>query len=158
MDAAVSASMVAVDEGDRVLRSSTYQRFVDLGRAPTAEEIAVATGRTTAEVRGAWRRLHEAHALVLHAGHDELRMVNPFSAVPTAHRVRAGGRWWYASCAWDAVGICAALGTDGDVESSCPDCGGAISVGIRDQRPTDETLVFHCLVPASSWWDDIAFT
>jgi hypothetical protein len=22
----------------------------------------------------------------------------------------------------------------------------------------DDTLVFHCLVPASQWWDDIVFT
>jgi Alkylmercury lyase len=49
-------------------------------------------------------------------------MANPFSAVPTAYRVHAVGRWWYGNCAWDAVGICAALHVDGSIESSCPDC------------------------------------
>jgi hypothetical protein len=24
--------------------------------------------------------------------------------------------------------------------------------------PDDDTLVFHCLVPAAGWWDDIGFT
>jgi len=25
-------------------------------------------------------------------------------------------------------------------------------------RPDDESLLFHCLVPAARWWDDIVFT
>jgi hypothetical protein len=29
---------------------------------------------------------------------------------------------------------------------------------MRDQRPDDESLLFHCLVPAARWWDDIVFT
>ncbi len=85
-------------------------------------------------------------------------MANPFSAAPTAYRVRAAGRWWYANCAWDAFGICAALQTDGRIEASCPDCLDPISVDVRQQRPDDTSLVFHCLVPAARWWDDIVFT
>jgi len=146
-----------VDEGDRSLRNTTYRLFVELGRAPTADEVAAAESSTAELVQAAWRRLHDGHALVLHAG-NELRMANPFSAVPTAYRVHAAGRWWYANCAWDAFGICAALHTDGDVETSCPDCGEVLTVAIRQQRPSDETMRFHCLVPASSWWDDIVFT
>jgi hypothetical protein len=29
---------------------------------------------------------------------------------------------------------------------------------VRDQRPDDISLLFHCLVPAARWWDDIVFT
>jgi hypothetical protein len=126
---------------------------VELGRAPTPGEVG-----DEADVVPAWRRLHEAHALVLNAGSDELRMVNPFSAVPTAYRVRADDRWWYANCAWDAIGICAALHVDGRIESSCPDCGEPIVVELRDQQPDDASLLFHCLVPAREWWSDIVFT
>jgi len=87
-------------------------------------------------------RLPGAHfiALVLNPATDEIRMANPFSAVPTAYRVHAGGRWWYGNWAWDAIGICAALRTDGHIETSCPDCGEAISFGVRGQRPDDERL------------------
>ncbi len=88
----------------------------------------------------------------------ELRMANPFSAVPTAHRVHAAGRWWYANCAWDAFGICAALHADGRIESSCPDCGEPLAVEVKDGRPGDDRLLYHCLVPAARWWDDIVFT
>jgi hypothetical protein len=126
---------------------------VELGRAPTPAEVG-----DRAAVVGAWRRLHDAHALVLSAGRDELRMANPFSAVPTAYRVRADGRWWYANCAWDAIGICAALHVDGRVETSCADCGEPIAVNVRDGQPDDESLLFHCLVPAREWWSDIVFT
>ena len=149
---------MAVDEGELDVRRATYRLFVELGRAPTAEEVGETTGTTPAEVRSAWRQLHEAHALVLHAGSGGLRMANPFSAVPTAHRVHAAQRWWYANCAWDAIGICGALHVDGHVLSSCPDCGDTIEFEVRQKRPTDETLLFHCLVPATEWWNDIGFT
>jgi Alkylmercury lyase len=142
-----------VDAGLLELRNRTYAAFVELGRAPSASELG-----DEGEVRAGWRRLHEAHALVLNPATDELRMANPFSAVPTAYRVQAGGRWWYANCAWDAFGIPAALAVDGRVESSCPDCGEPYVVEIRNGAVDRAELLFHCLVPAAHWWDDIVFT
>ena len=155
---ASDAMIGAVDESDLLVRNLTYRLFVELGRAPTAAEVAAAAGATIEDVDVAWRRLHDAHALVLHSASGEIRMANPFSAVPTAYRVNAGGRWWYANCAWDAFGICAALGVDGRIEASCADCGESIAVEVRGQRPDDHALVFHCLVPAGHWWEDIVFT
>ena len=147
-----------MDERDLALRNVTYGLFVELGRAPTAHETAAAAQLSVAEVTSGWQRLHEEHAIVLNPATAEIRMANPFSAVPTAYRVHADGRWWYANCAWDAFGICTALGSDGLIESSCPDCGEALSIDVSDGRPDDESLLFHCLVPAAHWWDDIAFT
>jgi Alkylmercury lyase len=143
---------------DVALRNETYRLFVAYGRAPTAEEAASATGATASEVRAGWRRLHDAHALVLTASGSEIRMANPFSGVPTAYRVRADHRWWYANCAWDAFGVLAALHCDGRIETSCPDCGEPAEVAVQDERPDDDSLLFHCLVPAARWWDDIVFT
>ena len=110
------------------LRNRTYAAFVELGRAPTAGELGEQD-----EVREAWRQLHEAHAVVLNPATPEIRMANPFSAVPTAYRVHADGRWWYANCAWDAFGVLSALKVDGRIESSCPDCGEPYSVDIMYQ-------------------------
>jgi alkylmercury lyase-like protein len=142
-----------VDETDIELRNRTYASFVECGRVPAAAELG-----DPGDVVAGWRRLHEAHALVLESATDELRMLNPFSVVPTAYRVHARDRWWYANCAWDAFGVCAALGADGRIETSCPDCDEPIAVDVRGERPDDETLVFHCLVPAERWWADIVFT
>jgi hypothetical protein len=147
-----------VDERDLALRALTYGLFVELGRAPTADEVAVAATSSVAEVTSGWQRLHKEHAIVLNQATAEIRMANPFSAVPTAYRVNADGRWWYANCAWDAFGICAALQSDGRIEASCPDCGEGLSIVVSDGRPDDESLLFHCLVPAAHWWDDIVFT
>ena len=85
-------------------------------------------------------------------------MANPFSAVPTAYRVQARERWWYANCAWDAFGICAALQVDGRIETSCPDCCAPLTVTIENKQPDDKSLLFHCLIPAARWWHDIVFT
>ena len=147
-----------MDERDLALRALTYGHFVELGRAPTADEIAQAAGLSVAEVRSGWQRLHNQHAIVLDTATAEIRMANPFSAVPTAYRVHADGRWWYANCAWDAFGIFATLQGDGRIEASCPDCGEVLSIVVSDGRPDDESLLFHCLVPAARWWDDIVFT
>ena len=85
-------------------------------------------------------------------------MANPFSAVPTAYRVLANDRWWYANCAWDAFGVLAALDVDGRVESACPDCDEPYAIEVSDAAIDRPDLLFHCLVPAARWWDDIVFT
>ncbi len=85
-------------------------------------------------------------------------MANPFSAVPTPFLVEAAGRTWYANCAWDAFGICAALHADGRIETACADCGERLVIEVRDGEPDDTSLLFHCLVPAAHWWDDIVYT
>ncbi len=146
--------LAVVTPDDVALRSDTYRLFVELGRAPTADEL----GRPPAAVLEGWRRLHEGHALVLNTARTEILMANPFSAVPTAYRVQAAGRSWFANCAWDAFGICAALHCDGQITSTCPDCGDDLTVVVTEQLPDDPSLLFHCLVPAAQWWDDIVFT
>jgi hypothetical protein len=147
-----------VDAHDLAVRNLTYRLFVEHGRAPTAAAVAASAGEPVAAIDAAWARLHDEHALVLDAGTGQLRMANPFSAVPTPYRVQAAGRQWFANCAWDAIGICAALHVDGDIKTTCADCGETITCEVRGERPDDERLVFHCLVPAAAWWDDIVFT
>lgn len=147
-----------MDEPDLALRNLTDGLFAEHGRAPTAAEVADAAGSTVERVGAGWRRLHDAHALVLDGTSGAIRMANPFSAVPTPFRVEAAGRSWYANCAWDAFGVCAALHVDGRIETACGDCGDPIAIEVHDQRPDDETLLFHTPVPAATWWEDIVFT
>ena len=139
------------------LRNATYRRFVELGRAPSAAEVAGVTGVSETAVREGWRRLHDAHALVLDSA-GEIAMANPFAAKPTPFRVEAAGRSWFANCAWDAFGIGAALQADSTIHTECADCSTPIDIAVRDGRPDDTDLVFHVLVPAASWWNDIGYT
>lgn len=146
-----------MDEADRTIRNATYQWFVREGRAPTAQELADERGLSSDAVRAAWRRLHDEHALVLDSA-SAIRMLNPFSAGPTPFRVNAAGRSWYANCAWDAFGVGASLGVDSTFETTCADCAAPLRVVVRDGRPDDRSLVWHVLVPAARWWQDIGFT
>jgi Alkylmercury lyase len=147
-----------MDQSDIDLRNATYRRFVELGRAPTPDEVAGPAGRTATDVQSGWRRLHEAHALVLDAS-GAIAMANPFAGRPTAFRVEAAGRSWFANCGWDAFGIGAALGAARSViHTTCPDCGDPLTIRVRDGRPEETGEVWHVLVPASRWWSDIGFT
>jgi DNA-binding GntR family transcriptional regulator len=88
-----------MDERDLRVRNHVYRRFVELGRALRLDELATELRLSEEETRAALNRLHEAHALVLERDRAGIRMLNPFSAIPTPHRVHGGGRWWFANCA-----------------------------------------------------------
>ena len=148
-----------MDELDLRIRNQIYSSFVRSGNAPAAAETAAALGLEEDEVEAAMRRLHDAHALVLQPGGTEIRMLNPFSAVETAYRVEAGGRSWFANCAWDALGIPGALHVDGRIDAACPDCGDPLELEVRDgELVRGAELLVHFVVPARRWWDDIGFT
>jgi hypothetical protein len=148
-----------VDELDLRIRNHLYASFVRDGRAASVLEAAAALDLPAAEVTNAFRRLHEAHALVLHPDRTEIRMLNPFSSVETTYRVEAGGRSWFANCAWDALGIPGALHVDGRIESVCPDCGETLELEVRGgELVGGRELLVHFVVPARRWWEDIVFT
>lgn len=74
------------------VRNLTYRIFVQRGESPTAAQLADEANLTRQEIEASWSELHRAHALVLDPDTRQIRMANPFSAVPTAYRVRADGR------------------------------------------------------------------
>ena len=147
-----------MDEHDLRIRNHLYARFVELGRAPTFDELGAELGLERTEIDASLRRLHEARAVVLEPDETALRMLNPFSAAETPYRVDAEGRTWFGNCAWDSFGILAALGANGRVETTCADCNEPIAVEVRRESPAPDDYVVHILVPAPRWWDDIVFT
>ena len=148
-----------MDEHDLRIRNHVYASFVTSGSAPTPADAAAELELPEEELGAAYRRLHDAHALVLEPGTTRIRMLNPFSAVATPHVVEAAGRSWFANCAWDALGIPGALHTDGAVRSECPDCGEPLELEVREGKLVrGAELLVHFVVPARRWWDDIGFT
>jgi len=136
-----------------------YFSIVANGRPPTADDTATAFALPVPEVEECYRRLHEAHALVLHPDSVDIRFANPFCFAPTPHRVKAGGRTWTGTCAWDALGIPAALHTGGEIDSKCACCGEPVNLRVECGELAEGTdLLVHILVPARRWWDDIGFT
>ena len=148
-----------VDAFDFDVRRAVYSRVAVDGRPPTVREVAVELLRGVDEVAAAYRRLHDAHAFVLFPDMLDIWMANPFCFAPTPHSVTAAGRIWTGTCAWDALGIPAALHTDGLVESECACCDEPLVLEVADgylARGAD--LLVHFVVPARRWWDDIGFT
>ncbi len=99
------------------------------------------------------RSLAEQHVVVLDPASGRISMAHPFAAAPTGNAlVDAGGRAWFGNCAWDALGIVAALGLETATVRN-----NGISLRVTTGRVVDDVL-FHVAVPARLWWDDIAFT
>ena len=148
-----------MDAFDLDVRRHVYFSVVANGRPPTTTETAAAFDLSEPEIADAYRRLHEAHALVLFPDTTDVWMANPFCFAPTVHRVHAGGRAWTGTCAWDALGIPAALHSDGGIDSACACCGEPVSLEVRGGELTEgRELLVHILVPARRWWEDIGFT
>ena len=150
--------MATTADLDRDVRLHLFREFVARGRPPTPDATAAALGRPPAEVEAAYRRLAEGRAIVLAPGTPFVWMANPLSALPTPFEVEAGERSYFASCAWDALGIPAMLGTSGTVRTTCADCGDPVTLAVDPEAgPDDLDGLLHFTVPARHWWDDIGF-
>jgi hypothetical protein len=72
--------------------------------------------------------------------------------------VEADGRNYYANCAWDSLGIIAALQKPGIVHSCCEQTMEPLRLNVGRDGPEPSTWLFHSLVPAAKWWEDIVYT
>jgi hypothetical protein len=120
--------------------------------------VAERVGSDVERVLDAYGRLRSQRLLVLEADGSSIRMASPFSGVPTQHVVEAGGIRYFANCAWDALGVPAALHKPGTVHSRCEQSGEPLHLDVGLEGPGPSTWLFHCLVPAAKWWEDIVFT
>ncbi len=110
------------------------------------------------EIQASFQRLAKAHMLVLQRDTGEVLMANPFSAVPTAFLVHAGGVTYFGNCIWDALGIPAMLKQDAVIQASCADCGTAMRLEIVNGELKPSSGLIHFAVPAIRWWEDVVFT
>jgi hypothetical protein len=102
--------------------------------------------------------LHNHHALFLYPGTHDILMANPFSGVETPFRVQANGKTYFANCAWDSLGIPAALHCDADVKATCTQSGDPITLQVRAGQISESDVLVHFLVPFERWYDNLVFT
>ena len=143
---------------DVKVKLAVYRHFAQTGRGPSPEEVAGRAGGDTGHVLEAYGRLLAQRVLALEADGRSIRMAPPFSAVPTRHVVESRGVRYFANCAWDALGVPAALQQEAVVHSRCQQSGEPLRLAVGIDGPEPSDWLFHCLVPAASWWDDIVFT
>ena len=140
------------------MRTAILEAFAETGIAPSPAGIAERLGSGMERFLEAWNRLREERAIVTGEDGVSIRMANPFSGIPTEHTFESAGVRYYANCAWDALGIPAALGRGGMVRSHCANSGESLRLEVGDEGPESCDWLFHSLVPAAHWWDDIVFT
>lgn len=143
---------------DIQVKLAVYRHFAETGLRPSVEEVAQEVVSQVPDVVEAYSRLRAQRVLALEADGSSIRMAPPFSGVPTQHIVSAGEKEYFANCAWDALGVIAALHLPGEVHSRCEQSGERLLLRVGLDGPEPSSWLFHCLVPAAKWWDDIVFT
>jgi hypothetical protein len=131
-----------VTERELEVRREIFESFAATGDAPRIDD---------AETLDA---LAERHVLVLDPSNPgRIVMAHPFAAPGADAAVAAAERTWWGNCAWDALGIVAALGLETASVRS-----GDVRLEIAGGRVVEEDVLFHVAVPAAHWWEDIVFT
>lgn len=143
---------------DLEVKLAVYHHFAASGVRPSATQIAESVEADVASVRGAFGRLRAQRVLVLEADGESIRMAPPFSGVPTQHVVTADRTSYFANCAWDALGIPAALHEPATIRSRCEQSMEPLQLEVTSDGPAKSDWVFHSAVPAARWWNDIVFT
>lgn len=139
------------------MRHRIYQGFARTGAPPPLDALARDLALPSDEALATLRELGRRHAVTLTDDGDAVLMANPFSAVPTPFRVRAGEVDYWANCAWDMLGVPAALGVDATIHATYAADGAPAEVRVEGGEVTGDGIV-HFLKPFRTWYDDIRDT
>ena len=127
---------MSLTDQDLALRRAIFESFAQTGAPGEHEGL---------------ESLAEHHVVALDDD-GRILMAHPFAAHTSGASVQSDDREWWGNCAWDAFGIVAALGLQRATITA---------QGITLHVDGDEIhgdAVFHVLVPAARWWDDIGYT
>jgi len=114
-------------------------RAIWTGEPLPLREIEARTAWPRRRVQAAVEQLEQAGRLQTDNG--EILGAHGVTLRSTPHRIRHGCVETHTWCAYDAVGIPAALEIDAEVASTCPACQGQIVVQVRGGVPGDQSLV-----------------
>ena len=149
MNMRATGDLDQIDDLDWSVRTAVYSFITEQTRPPTVDEAAALLGVTHERAALAFQRLNQRHALFLEPGTLDVRMAHPFSARPTPFRVHVGTHAYYANCAWDMLGIPAALHADAQIEAIYTDTGERrIALRFREgnnRRQNHDWGAFGCL-------------
>ena len=140
------------------VRHFVYQNFAETTHPPSVEETAKHFDITNEETKDLYLELHNRHAFFLDLETLNIRMANPFSGIPTDFKVTANGKTYFSNCAWDMLGIPAALHTDAVIEAKFTESNEEVKLEVKNGQITNNQLLVHFPLPFSRWYDDLVFT
>jgi hypothetical protein len=147
-----------ISEFDLQVRYQVYNFFADNYVAPSYQQIANLLNADDENVRISFHKLHERHMIFLEHDSDSIRMANPFSAIPTRFKVISGNKQWWANCAWDSLGIAAALKIDVQIKASYPDTQETVDLQVDNGIVDGKGHIVYFPLPCGHWYDDLIFT
>jgi hypothetical protein len=168
------------------IRYFVYSHFAETSHHPSVDVTALHFNISLEEARTYYKELHNRHALFLDLESLTIRMANPFSGIPTDFKVHANGQTYYANCAWDMLGIPAALHMDAVIEAKFTESNESVKIEVKDGKivvhnvtlsdsegslptssetlrsqqplPQSDMLLVHFPLSFSRWYDDLVFT
>ena len=141
---------------DTTVKVAVYRATAESGSPPLLEAVAEKVGATPAAIKQAYGRLRASRLLLLERDGVTIRMAPPFSGVPTQHLVTVDGIEYYANV--PGMPGSAALRRPGLIRSRCEQSLDPLHLPVGLNGPESSPWLFHCLVPAAKWWDDLVFT
>lgn len=140
------------------VRAFIYDFIVANERPPLVAETAAGMKISRDEAHQIFSLLDARHAIFLEPGTHMIRMAHPFSGIPTPFHVHVAGRDYWANCAWDALGIPAALHADATIDAICSDTQASVVLRITGDQVIGHGEVVHFARPFREWYDDLVFT
>lgn len=140
------------------IRHFVYQHLADTTKPPSVDEATRQFNISPEEATDYYKELHNRHAFFLDLDSMTVRMANPFSGIPTDFKVHANGKTYFANCAWDMLGIPAALHTDAVIEAKFTESNDLVKLEVKNGKATNPDLLVHFPLAFSRWYDDLVFT
>lgn len=153
---------MAIPDGTQArARRFIFEHFREHATPPVLEQLMIEFALSRDEASSVLGELEAARHVALVAGTDRILMAFPFSAIATPFEVTAGGRHYFANCAWDAIAFHVMLKEPIRVDSFCHHCAEPITIDMSDGRTTrvepGAALVYLAL-PPTQWWQNITLT
>jgi hypothetical protein len=142
---------------DHQVRGALTRRIAALGHAPPNEELAAELGLTLDLVEASLRRLHGAHALLLHPDTSRPWVVHPFALSAGSCWVQTARRGYWANCLYCGLGMVAALKSDAVITTRLGGEGETVRYVVENGMPQESSDVFHLSTPVAKWWDNVIF-
>ena len=149
------------------IRQYVYHYFAEATHPPDVIDTADLFGMPVEEAGEYYVELNNRHQFFLEPETLNVQMAWPFSAIPTDFKVQANGKTYYANCAWDMLGIPAALHTDAVIEAKFTESNelvklevknGKVMISRSEAKWTNDDLLVHFFLPFDRWYDDLVFT
>ena len=129
-----------IDLSERI-REVAFARLLATGEPVSGETISADLGTSAAAVEAAIKTLSAAGWIDRGEG-GSITGAAGLSVSDGPHRVEIGGREFRTWCAYDAVGIPAALGVDARARTACGVCGINLTVPIHEGTPEGGQLLW----------------